>query len=446
MTDAPPGTAAPKPARSAGGGSPPRDLLLCLSHLRWDFVFQRPQHLLTRAARGREVLFFEEPIAAAGTPAPRLETRRTPEGVTAAVPHLPEGMSGEAAAAAQRRLLDALLAERGGGALDRRGGRGRRGGRRALVAWFYTPMALEFAAHLTPDLTVYDCMDELSLFRGAPPRLLELERALLARADLVFTGGRSLYEAKRDRHRDVHCFPSSIDAAHFRAARSPGGQPDPADQAGIPRPRIGFFGVVDERMDLGLVDALAEARPDWSFVMVGPVVKIDPAGLPRRPNIHWLGGKGYPELPRYLAGWDLGFMPFARNESTRFISPTKTPEFLAAGLPLVSTPITDVVRDYGPEGAGLVEIAEDAEGFARALDALLARSREEWLSRVDRALARQSWDRTWAAMEALIEEGLAQAAAAAPASDGRRTAAAAAAGRAGGTESLATPALPRSAP
>jgi UDP-galactopyranose mutase len=384
MTDAPPGSAAQALAVSQPSSRP---LLLCLSHLRWNFVFQRPQHLLTRAARDHDVIVFEEPIFRPGI-VPKLERHTLPDGVTVAVPILPEGLQGPAIVAAQRAMLDRLLAPEAG---------------REMIAWFYTPMALEFAAHLRPDLTVYDCMDELSAFRGAPPRMLELERALLGRADLVFTGGRSLFEAKRGRHPRVHCFPSSIDAAHFAQSRTP--QPEPGDQAPLPRPRIGFFGVVDERMDLALVAALAAARPDWSFAMIGPVVKIDPASLPRLPNIHWLGGRTYAELPRYLAGWDAGFMPFALNESTRFISPTKTPEFLAAGLPVVSTPITDVVRDWGPKeggGLGLVEIAETPAAFAAALQAVLTRSRSTWLRQVDRHLARLSWDQTWAEMRGLL--------------------------------------------
>ncbi|MDB5374568.1 MAG: hypothetical protein JWP04_3210 [Belnapia sp.] len=407
MSDALPGTATAgvSPGTSlnshpTAANPSPSTLLLCLSHLRWDFVFQRPQHLLTRAARTRSVVFFEEPHFDAGI-APRLETRNTPEGVIVAVPYLPAGLSPVEVTAAQRRLLDELVA----GVADR-----------SMIAWFYTPMALEFAGHLKPDLTVYDCMDELSAFRGAPPRMLELEQELLSRADLVFTGGRSLYEAKRGRHARVSCFPSSIDATHFIAARA--GCDDPEDQADIPHPRIGFFGVVDERMDTGLVGALAAARPDWSFVMIGPVVKIDPAELPRLPNIHWLGGKGYPELPRYLAGWDAGFMPFALNESTRFISPTKTPEFLAAGLPVVSTPITDVVRDWGPKedgGLGLVEIADEPVAFAAALQQVLSQPRAPWLKQVDRRLARISWDRTWAEMDGQIAAAL-RAATAQPAS------------------------------
>jgi glycosyltransferase involved in cell wall biosynthesis len=361
-----------------------KPLLVCLSHLRWDFVFQRPQHLMTRAARDFDVLFFEEPVDdSAG--APWLSLSRRPGGVVVATPHLPSGLDAAAALEAQRALLDEALAPRSS---------------RPAVAWFYTPMALGFASHLRPSLTVWDCMDELSAFRGAPARMRDLEAAMLSRADVVFAGGRSLHEAKLGRHPNLHCFPSSIDAAHFSRARA--ARPDPRDQAGIGRPRIGFFGVVDERMDTGLVDALAALRPDWQFVMAGPVAKIDPSVLPRRPNLHWLGPKRYEELPSYLAGWDLGFMPFALDESTRFISPTKTPEFLAAGLPVVSTPVADVVRDYGD--AGLVEIAAGPDAFAERLAALLARPRAAWLKRVDKHLAGLSWDRTWEAMRRALRD------------------------------------------
>lgn len=363
-------------------GRDARPVLLCLSHLRWDFVFQRPQHLMTRAARDHEVIFLEEPVLREGA-GPRLELSERPGGVTVAVPVMPPGLPEDLVIAAQRNLLDALLAERAG---------------RRLIAWFYTPMALAFAGHLQPDITVYDCMDELSAFRGAPPAMIEMERRLIARADLVFTGGRSLYEAKRNRHPHVQCFPSSIDARHFGQART--GLEEPEAMRGIPHPRLGFFGVVDERMDLGLVADLAARRPDWSLVMIGPVVKIDEAALPRAANIHWLGGRSYAELPAHLAHWDLGFMPFALNESTRFISPTKTPEFLAAGLPVVSTPVLDVVRDYGE--AGLVEIAGDAAAMADRAAMLLARDRTAWLAKVDAHLARNSWDITWDRMTGLI--------------------------------------------
>ncbi|MFC7477873.1 glycosyltransferase family 1 protein [Dankookia sp. GCM10030260] len=365
-----------------------RPMLVVFSHLRWDFVFQRPQHLLTRAAASFEVLFWEEVVWTEGG-TPRIELSSRPGGITVATPHVPRGLTAERTDAAQRQLLDQALAER-------------QAQSRHLVAWFYTPMALTFAAHLQPDATVYDCMDELSAFRGAPARMLDLETLLLSRADLVFAGGRSLYEAKRGRHADLHCFPSSIDVGHFGQARV--AQADPADQIGIARPRLGFFGVIDERMDIRLVDALARLRPDWQFVMIGPVVKIDPAAMPQHANVHWLGPKGYAELPGYLAGWDIGIMPFALNESTRFISPTKTPEFLAAGLPLVSTSVVDVVRDWGD--VGLVEIAADAEAMVAHAEALMARPRAEWLQRVDARLAGNSWDATWVAMRMLLEQKL----------------------------------------
>jgi glycosyltransferase involved in cell wall biosynthesis len=362
--------------------------LLCLSHLRWNFVYQRPQHLLTRAADDHAVYFLEEPVFKADV-APHLDVHPTPDGVTVVVPVLPEGLPASSTSRAQRTLLDQLLAEIRP---------------KHLTAWYYTPAALAFSRHIETHLCVYDNMDELSAFRGASPRLLTYERELLRRADLVFTGGHSLFEAKRGRHHAIHAFPSSVDTAHFARARN-ASRAEMPEQADLPRPRIGFFGVIDERMDLALVEAIAEREPSWSIVMIGPVVKIDPDTLPRRPNIHWIGSKAYRDLPAYLAGWDVGIMPFALNEATRFISPTKTPEFLAAGVPVVSTPIADVVRPYGERG--LVEIAATAEAFVSSIHATLARSREgasheAWLREADTLLASMSWDKTWAEMQALM--------------------------------------------
>jgi glycosyl transferase family 1 len=375
-------------------GPASRPDVVCLSHLRWDFVYQRPQHLMSRFARQARVFFVEEPIwSERGEGPARLEVSERPEGVRVAVPHLPAGLSAEAAEEAQRGLLSGLLADYA--VTD-------------YVLWYYTPMALGYSSGLAPAAIVYDCMDELSLFRGAPPTLLEREAALLALADLVFTGGQSLYEAKRDRHTQVHAFPSSIDAEHFGRARALTSLPEPPDQAvAIPRPRLGYFGVIDERIDLDLLAAVADLRPDWQLVMVGPVVKIDPEGLPRRSNLHYLGMKPYAELPSYLAGWDVALMPFARNESTRFISPTKTLEYLAGGKPVVSTPIRDVVRPYGE--LAMVEIAEEPADIVAAVERALARhgeggcERENWLRQVDDFLARGSWSRTWQSMSDLID-------------------------------------------
>ena len=360
----------------------PRDLdfdVICLSHLRWDFVWQRPQQLLSRCAQKRRVFFFEEPLEGKR----RLATRTSDSGVVVAQPHLPSGLSPAELVAAQRTLLDELL---------------EREGIENYVLWFYAPMAAAFTRHLDPLATIYDNMDDLPSFKGAPPELLEREAELLGRADLVFTGGQSLYEAKLGRHDSVHLFPSSVDTAHFAAAREP--QCDPADQTEIPYPRLGFYGVIDERMDLELLDGLAELRPNWQLVLLGPIAKIDENALPRRGNIHYLGQKAYEELPRYVSGWDVALLPFARNEATRFISPTKTPEYLAAGKPVVSSAIRDVVRPYGE--SGLVRIADDAESFATAVEQAMAEDGEVRQRRVDAFLTEHSWDYTWADMSELI--------------------------------------------
>jgi glycosyltransferase involved in cell wall biosynthesis len=357
-----------------------QDDVVCFSHLRWNFVYQRPQHLLTRFARDRRVFYFEEPLFDASEP--RLEVH-VDAGVTVVTPHLPDGRPASEIIELQRRQLDGLLVSE-----------------RIVhpIGWYYTPMALEFSKGLDAAAIVFDCMDELSAFAGAPAGLVSLERELLDRADVVFTGGQSLFESKRKKHPHVRLFASSVDCAHFGRARMP--HQDPPDQAEIPRPRVGFFGVVDERMDLQLLAGLARLRPDWHQIIIGPVVKIEPASLPRAANIHYLGMKSYNELPAYLAGWDVAFLPFARNDATRFISPTKTPEYLAAGRPVVSTSIADVVRPYGE--SGLVTIADAPADFACALDAALDASGEDWLRRVDDYLSHLSWDRTFAAMNQII--------------------------------------------
>ncbi len=359
--------------------------VLCFSHLRWNFVYQRPQHLMERFARNRRVFFVEEALAD-GDGEPRLQIDRQ-SSVTVVVPRLPQGMSPDAAASAQRRLVDALIARE---SID------------DYVAWYYTPMALAFTDHLAPRSIVYDCMDELSAFKGAPAVLREREADLLKRAALVLTGGQSLFEAKRDQHPNIHPFPSSVDAAHFAQARSI--DVEPADQAPIPRPRIGFFGVIDERMDLDLLDGVAALRPEWHLVILGPVVKIDPATLPTRANIHYLGSKAYADLPRYIAGWDVAMLPFARNDATRFISPTKTPEYMAAGKPVVSTSIRDVVRPYGEQQ--LVRIADDPRTFVDACAAAMAEDADARTARADAFLRHTSWDGTWSRICRLVDEAV----------------------------------------
>lgn len=364
--------------------------LMCFSHLRWGFVFQRPNHLMVRFARERRTYFVEEPCFERGLRAPRMKKTRVPDGPVVCVPHLPEGMPAAESEAVQRDLVEQLVhSER----------------IRPEVLWFYTPMALPLTEGLTAPLVVYDCMDELSAFLGAPPQLVERERQLFARAHVVLTGGYSLYGVKRLQHPNVHAFPSSVDAAHFAQARVPG--PDPADQAMLPHPRLGFFGVIDERTDLELLAGVADARPQWSIVMIGPVVKIDPASLPVRRNLHWLGSKSYEELPRYLAGWDVTIMPFARNAATRFISPTKTLEYLAAGKPVVSTSIRDVVHPYG--AAGVVRIADRPDAFVQAVTDVLAEDPEPRRRAADVWVTRTSWDATWSRIHHVMQQALAGA-------------------------------------
>jgi UDP-galactopyranose mutase len=362
----------------------PEDMV-CLSHLRWGFVYQRPQHLLSRFAKHQRVFFVEEPVATTG--APRMQIDRCPEtGVYICVPQITSGLGRPSQDTIMKLLLNNLLVENR--ITD-------------YLLWYYTPMALSFSTHLQPRLTVFDCMDELSLFKGAPQEMKDREAELLRRADLVFTGGQSLYEAKVGRHDDLHVFPSSIEYAHFAQARSV--NIDPADQSNIPHPRIGFCGVIDERMDIQLLGEMARLRPDYHFVMIGPVVKIEDSMLPREANIHYLGGKSYKELPQYMGGWDVAILPFAHNESTRFISPTKTPEYLAAGKPVVSTSITDVVRPYGTQK--MVRIADTAPEFVAEIEQALTvdASNSEWKTRVDAALSQNSWDLTHKRMRDLIE-------------------------------------------
>ena len=364
--------------------------LVCHCHLRWAFTFQRPNHLMVRFARERTVYYVEEPVFGSfegSGSGPQLRTHEVVPNLWVCTPHLPPPVAARPGVEAEQqvaRLLAAFLRDRGVS---------------QPLCWFYTPMALPTTEEVSPGVVVYDCMDELTLFSGAPDELVERERALLARADLVFTGGHSLYRAKRAQHGAVYAFPSSVDVEHFRADGQALG--DPSDQRNIPRPRIGFFGVIDERMDMELLRRAAEARPDYQFVLIGPVVKIPESSLPRSSNIHYLGSKQYAELPAYLHGWDVAMMPFALNDATRFISPTKTLEYLAADKPVVSTAVSDVVVPYGDRGQVMIA---NSRGFPDALDVALDRTSAENRARARQALEGISWDRTWSEMATLVRD------------------------------------------
>lgn len=361
--------------------------IVCFSHLRWDFVFQRPQHLLTRFADHFRIFYVEEALHFS-------EKDHFSEVLHNNIHIIKLHLSGEPNQAdvidRQKKLLANVFFKHK--ISD-------------YISWYYTPMALPFTAHLSPVITVFDCMDELSAFKFAPASLKKLEKDLLTKSDVVFTGGHSLYEAKKHQHSNIHAFPSSIDKKHFVAARTI--KNDPADQANIPHPRFGFYGVLDERFDIELVREAATKRPDWQFVLIGPIVKIDPATLPKNSNIHYLGGKKYAELPTYLSGWDISMISFALNDSTKYISPTKTPEYLAGGKPVISTPIKDVVDGYGVNG--LVHIVKNSDEFIAVAEKELAvKDKRKWLQQVDKCLANCSWDITVNQMRELMYKAIAK--------------------------------------
>lgn len=350
--------------------------LVCFCHLRWNFVYQRPQHLMSRFARNNRVYLIEEPIYADNS---HLHLDRKGN-LTVIVPHIEHGISDEDAVFQQVMLLRAFFEEEK---------------ITSYFFWYYTPMALAIGNYFSPKIIIYDCMDELSLFKNAPAVLKEREKELFQKADLVFTGGHNLYNAKKSCHHNIYAFPSSIDKEHFAQARTI--TVDPEDQAQIPHPRFGFYGVIDERFDIDLIKEVAQRKTDWHFTIIGPVVKIDPEILPKMNNIHYLGGKGYEDLPNYLAGWDVAIIPFLRNESTKYISPTKTPEYLAGGKPVISTSIIDVVTPYGINN--LVHIADTADEFIAAAEIELNRNDyDKWLEKTDKFLSKNSWDKTWERM------------------------------------------------
>lgn len=360
-------------------------ILLCFSHLRWDFVYQRPQHLMTRFAKEYTVCFIEEPIYHAGADKHVIQSKK--DNLIIIKPYLNEHDHLDKNERLKNIISDFFNEQQ----IEN------------FISWYYSPMALLFSDHLQPQLIVYDCMDELSAFKFAPPELKQAEQELLQKADVVFTGGHSLYKAKKHLHHHIYSFPSSIDKDHFHKARNTLNEPH--DQQNIAHPRLGFFGVLDERFDIDLIKKVADAKPAWQFVFIGPVVKINKDALPQNSNIHYLGAKSYSELPGYISGWDIALIPFALNESTKFISPTKTPEYLAAGKPVISTAIEDVVHPYGDEQ--LVHIIHSADEFiAAAEQELNSSSTNAWLKKADEFLADNSWDITWKSMFDIIQSAI----------------------------------------
>ncbi len=368
----------------------PGDLVV-LSHLRWDWVWQRPQHLISRLARDRRTWFVEEPESVEGLAAPRIRAQDAGAvtRVWLQVPGAPGWLGfGDARAAGYADLLADFLPSSTEG----------------RVAWLYTAMALPMAQRLGYDLLAYDVMDDLASVKGAAPEQRLRHHAALRQADVVFTGGRSLHAGVvPHRPSGAHCFPSGVDPKHYAPAIA-------LRPEGRARPVAGYVGVIDERLDLDLFGGLAAALPEWDIEMVGPVAKINRSDLPQAPNLRWPGPKRYEELPAVMGGFDVALMPFALNEATKSISPTKTLEYLAAGLPVVSTRVADVVSDYSE----VVDLQDDAAGFADACQRLLGEDREQRRRNVTPTLERQTWDSIAGRMAAILQQA-AQRGAAAPA-------------------------------
>lgn len=365
-------------------GNMPTEMIV-FSHLRWDFVYQRPQHLLTRLAYKMRITFIEEPIHDAENEAYYSVVKKN-HNIYVMVPHVRHAIDEPERNKAIKKLFTTYIQT-----LEKE----------KYAFWYYTPMALEFSRPFTPQLVIYDCMDELSAFKFAPESLKLLEQELLAISSVVFTGGYSLYEAKKNQHHNIHAFPSAIEKAHFALTRT-----IEKHKTGN-KPILGFYGVIDERFDIDLIAAIAEQRPEWKIELIGPVVKIDPKTLPANKNIIYTGPKSYQELPQCMASWDVALIPFLLNESTRFISPTKTPEYLAAGLPVVSTAITDVVNPYGDQQ--LVSIAHNAGEFIVEIEKLINMPLQEktlLTSKVDAFLSNISWDKTTDEMYTLMTAAL----------------------------------------
>ena len=361
-----------KRPKKSTSSKPSYDMVV-FCHLRWEFVYQRPQHLISRMAKNNKVLFVEEPLHFAQGEENQFNLEQVNENLHVLQPKVRE----------IKDIEDVLRTYLKTNKIE--------------IGWFYSAAFSPLLASFKFGTVVYDCMDELSLFKGASPELISQEKFLLSQADVVFTGGKSLYESKNQNHDNVNCFPSSVDRNHFQKANQESTE-IPVDIKDIKKPIVGYFGVIDERIDLDLLHKTARLQPEKSFVMIGPLAKIGEEDLPREKNIHYLGMKSYDNLPAYLKAFDIAMMPFALNDATKFISPTKTLEYMAAGRPIISTAIKDVQRDY----SHCLEIINSADEFSRAIDQLLKNNNSTMANNYEEILAKTSWDNTAKKMQQLI--------------------------------------------
>lgn len=366
--------------------------LICLAHTNWDHVWQRPQHLMSRFASRCRVVYIDPPQTVGAHEKAHLQERPGDNGVRVLRPILP-ARQGDTNIQVLSQFMASVLAECGPN----------------IILWIYSPIATMFAALAKSQtkLTVYDCMDDYASFQTgfAPSEMRSQERLLLSLVDLVFTGGHSMYEARKQRHPRVYCFPSGVEITHYQQVYDPMIEVPP-EMADLAHPRLGYFGVLDERIDWALIQAVAEQRPTWQWVLIGPEDPTIPGQLPRAANIHYLGQQPYPKLPAYLKGFDIATMPFVLSEATRSTSPTKTLEYLAGGKPVISTSVPDVVAFYNE----IVYIADGVHAWLESVDEIASATPAQLQSRLDRAqpiLEQSSWDSIAARMWELMQEQLA---------------------------------------
>ncbi len=364
------------------------------SHLGWDWVWQRPQQFLSRLSVRHPVLFVEAPVPADGIKAASLTLREVADypNVVVLQMQMPAARWSDGAWVdkERRRLVQSVLA----GPLGRKFAE--------PIQWFYDPMAVTaFAGHLGERALVYDCMDQLSQFKGAPAKLVRRERELLAVADVVFAGGPKMWAAKREHNANCFAYGCGVDVKHFGKARHAATE-IPHDVAHLRGKILGYFGVVDERIDYALLAALADHDPEWHVVIVGPTAKVDPAEFPQRDNLHWLGGRDYAQLPLYAKAFDVCLMPFAINEATEYINPTKALEYMATATPIVSTAVQDVVLQF----SDIVRVADSPEQFIAHCEREATRPTAARVRRGLQRARRNTWDSIVAQLEMHIEDAL----------------------------------------
>ncbi|GAB3512776.1 glycosyltransferase family protein [Emticicia fontis] len=360
------------------------DTLLCFSPIKWESVFQRPQHLMSHAAKKWRVFYIEDPSFEEKIKEPELGIKelKKHKNLLVVSPKLSKDLSKKDTDKIMQELLARLCADY-----------------KILNygTWYYSPTVIQYTSELYPRVVVYDCCTPI---RSTQPALIDIENELISQSDLVFTNGKSLYEAKQNWHPQVYNFPSSIDKEHFMQARIE--LPEPADQEEILLPRLGLYGAIDECFDVELLRALSDRRPDWQFVLIGPIVGIDEDKLPKAENIHYLGTKSYQEMPSYISGWNAALLLVSTSIASQAHIPTRTPEYLAAFKPIISTPVPDIISPY--QEMGLVNTAENVFEFETAIEeVLLHDKRKEWKKNIDEFLKTHSWDITWQQMRHLIK-------------------------------------------